>query len=128
MPSLAVLDSWANDLFLENGHNDPLTGHPYVDPAVPTAPVLGAVTNGNAQGSIAIDTASVLGHGTFVKYQYRAGDGAWYDFDPPITDIDAARVGLTGLVNTSTYDITVRGVATVGEGPASNSVTLSPNA
>jgi titin len=106
----------------------PVTSPTFVAPPTPpSAPVLGAVTSSNAGASVVVATASVLNGGTFTKYQYSLNGGTWNDFVPSATSRMASPLVVAGLTNNTTYSLTVRGVSSAGNGPASNAVTLTPS-
>jgi len=100
----------------------------------PSAPVLGAVTNGDKQSSVVVTTPSVVTGGTFTSYQYRVGIlgiyGGWTNFNPAVTNIAATPLVITGLTNGLGYTAQVRAVVTAGttvaQSAQSNTVNLAP--
>lgn len=112
-----------------NGAGDGVAG---VSAAVvvgsPLAPVISAITPGNAQLVVTLATPSTqVSTATFTRYQFSVDDGAtWRSFAPDATSIAADGLVATGLTNDQSYQLAVRGVNSNGAGPASDSAPGTP--
>jgi predicted phage tail protein len=94
----------------------------------PTAPVIAAISPGNAQLVVSLGSSSTqVDTATFVRYQFSVDAGAtWSSFAPDAVARDANDLVATGLTNGQAYQLSVRGVNSNGSGPASASVEGTP--
>ncbi len=91
--------------------------------ALPGAPVLTEVDPGD-RSAVVFFTAPTSG-GTPTNYEYSLNGGAWAALTPSTT-VSPVTVG--GLTNDVAYGIRLRAVTAAGGGPASNSVSVTPEA
>ncbi len=91
--------------------------------ALPGAPVLTEVDPGD-RSAVVFFTAPTSG-GTPTNYEYTLNDGAWVALTPPTT---VSPVTIDGLTNNVAYEIRLRAVTAAGGGPASNAVSVTPEA
>lgn len=97
------------------------------EPAPLAAPTGLAVTNGDAQATIAF-TAPTSADDTsaITNFEYSLDAGAtWTPFDPAVTK---SPVTIVGLTNGQTYSVQLRAVNAAGPGAASATVTVKPKA
>jgi titin len=86
----------------------------------PGAPSNVVITPGNSSVSVSF-TASDNNGATISKYQYQLGSGSWTDAVGTTSPIS-----ISGLTNGTSYDIKLRAVNSVGDGAASDAVSVTP--
>lgn len=86
--------------------------------AVPSAPVVGTITAGDNQLSVAFTPGT--GTPAVDKHQIKKGTGAWVDC------ANTSPIVLTSLVNGKAYSITMRAVNADGNSATSNAVSGTP--
>jgi subtilisin family serine protease len=105
---------------------DPLGGAiiapPPPTPVAPSAPTIVSVTPGNTSLSIAF-TAGSAGSSAITTYQYSFNGGAsWL---PRQAGTTASPIAITGLVNGTTYSVSIRAVSLDGNGTATAPVSAT---
>ena len=99
----------------------------------PSAPTITGITAGNTTLSVAFTAPSSNGGATISNYEYSTDDGAnWRPRDagttasPLVINTTSAFSPVT-LVNGTTYNVQIRAVNSVGNGPATASTSGAPN-
>lgn len=92
---------------------------------VPSAPTITAVTNLDTQVTVSITRPNRDGGSPITKYQYQLDNGPWVDL-PLVNGGIPSPFTITGLTNGTTYQIKVRAVNSIGDGPASSQYPGTP--
>jgi hypothetical protein len=89
---------------------------------VPDAPINLVATPGNTEVTISFTQGST-GGSPITNYEYSIDGGAYVPFSPAVT---ASPVVITGLVNGTSYSITLKAINAAGPSVASASVSVTP--
>ncbi len=91
--------------------------------SAPAAPTSLVATPGDGSVSVAF-TAGSDGGASISNYKYSTDDGSsWSVFSPSVT---SSPVSITGLTNGTTYKVKLKAVNSVGDGAASDAVSVTP--
>ena len=91
---------------------------------VPVAPVLGSITAGNGQLSVAFTAPSSNGGVAVTNYEYSTdGGSSWTARSPANT---SSPLVIAGLNNGTTYDIQLRAVNSAGSGASTSTTQAAP--
>ncbi len=91
--------------------------------STPSAPILGTITPGNGQLSVAF-TAGATGGSAITNYKYSVNGGSSFTACSPSQT--TSPIVITGLTNGTSYDIQLLAVNVVGDGTATSSSTATP--
>lgn len=93
--------------------------------AVPAAPTITAVTNLDSQVTVTVNRPNRDGGSPITAYEYQLDSGPWVNLPLVNNDIPSPFT-ITGLTNGTTYQIKVRAVNAIGNGPASGAAPGNP--
>ena len=93
--------------------------------AVPAAPTITAVTNLDSQVTVTVTRPNRDGGSPITAYEYQLDSGPWVNLPLVNNDIPSPFT-ITGLTNGTTYQIKVRAVNAIGNGPASGAAPGNP--
>ncbi len=117
-----------------NGMGDSLASSPVTTtPAtVPDAPSILIATLGNEEVELSWIASSSDGGNAITEHQYRQDDGGGFQdwVDIPSSDangVNATSYTVSSLTNGTSYDFQVRAVNGIGDSPASNTISATPN-
>lgn len=89
-----------------------------------SAPVVTAITAGNAQASVAFTVPTSDGGSAVSNYKYSTDNGAtWTAASPAVT---TSPLVISGLTNGTSYPIKILAVNAVGDGAESNAISATP--
>lgn len=97
----------------------------YPEFTAPNAPTGLSAQAGNNQATVTFTAPSDNGGSAITNYQYQLDGGDWVPLDPAST---STSITITGLTNGTLTSIKVRAVNGVGNGTASDAVTVTPAA
>jgi hypothetical protein len=89
-----------------------------------SAPTISSITSGNAQLSVAFTAPSSNGFSTITNYQYSTDNGSTWTTPSPAST--TSPLTITGLANSTAYNVKIRAVNGAGSGTASDAVSATP--
>lgn len=93
---------------------------------LPSAPTITGITPGDGTLSVAFTAPVSDGGGTITNYKYSTNNGATFTAVSPNATTSPILIG--GLTNDTPYPVKILAVNSVGDGPASNSMSGTPAA
>ena len=103
-----------------------VSGTPEGVPTTPGAPTISAITAGDSQLSVAFTAPTSNGGASITNYDYSTDNGGnWVTPSPPST---SSPLVITGLTNSTSYQVKIRARNSVGAGTASGAVSGTPSA
>jgi hypothetical protein len=89
-----------------------------------SAPTISSITSGNAQLSVAFTAPSSNGFSTITNYEYSTNNGSTWTTPSPAST--TSPLTITGLANSTAYNVKIRAVNGAGSGTASDAVSATP--